>query len=75
VPVICTPSGTKDFAIDGRTALVAPAPIAAQLRRRLERLILDTPLRKSLAEAGSEKIREFTWSRLADRLLDTFSRT
>jgi len=75
VPVICTPSGTRDFAIDGRTALVAPAPIAAQLRRRLERLILDTPLRKSLAEAGSEKIREFTWSRLADRLLDTFSRT
>jgi glycosyltransferase involved in cell wall biosynthesis len=74
VPVICTPSGTRDFAIDGRTALVAPASVAAQLRRRLERLILDPTLRRELAAAGSEKIREFTWSRLADRLIDVFSR-
>lgn len=74
VPVICTPSGTRDFAIDGRTALVAPASVAAQIRRRLERLILDPALRRELAAAGSEKIREFTWTRLADRLIEIFSR-
>ena len=73
VPVVCTPSGSRDFAEDGQTALVAPFPLAGPVRRRLERLILDAPLRSRLAEAGAARIRDFTWSRLADRLLETFS--
>ncbi len=74
VPVVCTPSGSRDFAENGRTALVAPFPLAGAIRKRLERLIEDAPLRRRLAEAGLERIKEFTWSRLADRLLDEFSR-
>jgi len=74
VPVICTTSGTRDFAIDGHTALVAPGFTAPQIRRRIERLILDPALRRELAEAGYKKISEFTWSRLADHLIDVFSR-
>jgi glycosyltransferase involved in cell wall biosynthesis len=73
VPVVCTPSGSRDFAENGLTALVAPFPLAGLIRRRLERLILDAPLRRRLAEAGTARIRDFTWSRLADRLLETFS--
>jgi glycosyltransferase involved in cell wall biosynthesis len=73
VPVVCTLSGSRDFAEDGRTALVSPFPFARLIRRRIERLILDPALRFRLAEAGSERIADFTWSRLADRLLEAFA--
>ncbi len=73
VPVVCTPSGSRDFAENGRTALVAPFPLAGPVRKRIERLIEDAPLRRRLAEAGLERIRDFTWARLADRLLEEFS--
>jgi len=70
--VVCTPSGTADFAFDGRTALVAPLPLSFLLRRRIERLIRDPGLRLRLAEAGFRKIREFTWAALAQRLEGLF---
>jgi len=72
LPVVCTPSGALDFAEDGRTALVAPFPFPFLLRRRIARLIGDGELRRRLAEAGFARIREFTWPRLADRLLALF---
>jgi len=73
VPVVCTSSGSRDFAEDGRTALVSPLPFARPIRRRIECLIQDPALRRRLAEAGSERIADFTWSRLADRLLEAFA--
>lgn len=72
LPVVCTASGTRDFAFDGRTALVAPFPFPFLLRRRIARLMDDGSLRLRLAEAGLARIREFTWSRLAERLLALF---
>lgn len=72
LPVVCTPSGTRDFAHDGETALVAPHALAGLVGRRLRRLIEDPGLRTRLAEAGRLKILEFTWSRLAGRLLGIF---
>ena len=68
VPVVCTPSGTRDFAFPGRTALVVPFPSAYLLSRRIDRLIKDPELCHRLAQAGYEKIREFTWEALAVRL-------
>ena len=73
VPVVCTSSGSRDFAENGRTALVVPFPWVGSIRKRIQRLIEDQPLRRRLSEAGLARIREFTWSRLADRLLDEFS--
>ena len=72
LPVVCTPSGTEDFARDGETALVAPFSSSFLVGRRLRRLIDDPALRARLGEAGRRKILEFTWARLADRLLDIF---
>ncbi|MBN2198923.1 MAG: glycosyltransferase family 4 protein [Candidatus Aminicenantes bacterium] len=66
--VVCTPSGTEDFAFDGRTALVAPLPLPFLIRRRVERLIRDPDLRSRLAEAGWKTVRQFTWAALAERL-------
>jgi len=73
VPVVCTPSGTRDFAFDGRTALVTPLPMPFLLRRRIRRMIEDASLRDRLAEAGYRTIGEFTWSSLAEKLLALFS--
>ena len=65
LPVICTASGTRDFAIDGETALVVPASHPYFLRRAIMRLAQDPGLRARLAEAGMRKISEFTWETLA----------
>jgi glycosyltransferase involved in cell wall biosynthesis len=66
--VVCTPSGTRDFARDGRTALVAPLPLPFLLRRRVERLARHPDLRLRLAEAGCREIGRFTWASLAEKL-------
>jgi glycosyltransferase involved in cell wall biosynthesis len=72
LPVVCTPSGTRDFAFAGRTALVAPWPLPFLLARRLRNLARDPELRERLAEAGHRKILEFAWPALAGRLLGIF---
>jgi len=72
VPVVCTRSGTRDFAFHNLTALVAPLPLPFLLRRRLKKFVEDPVLRARLADAGYQKIREFTWSSLAERLLARF---
>jgi len=72
LPVVCTPSGTRDFAFNGRTALVVSRPWAFLLRRQVRKLLLDEALRRRLAGAGHEKIMEFTWDFLAARLEGIF---
>ena len=72
LPVVCTPSGTGDFAIPGRTALVVPCSHPYFLSRQIKRLILDEELRSRLARAGHDKIMEFTWEALAGRLEKIF---
>lgn len=73
VPVVCTPSGTGDFAENGKTALVAPFPAPFLLRRRIERLLRDGELRGRLAGAGFARIGAFTWDALAVRLENIFN--
>lgn len=73
VPVVCTASGTRDFAEDEVTALVAPCPLPVLLARRIERLVKNGPLRARLAQAGYEKISVFTWNALAERLESIFA--
>jgi glycosyltransferase involved in cell wall biosynthesis len=72
VPVVCTPSGTRDFAQDGVTALVAPRPWPVLLRRRVERLMDDPDLRTALAGRGYDRIQAYRWDSLAERLETIF---
>ena len=74
LPVVCTRSGTRDFAFHGRTALVVPLPLPILLRRQIRKLIENPALRERLAWTGHKKIQEFTWSVLADRLLTLFNK-
>jgi len=72
IPVVCTKSGTQDFAVHNETALIVPFPHPFLLRQQIKRLIEDEKLRLSLARAGYMKIHEFTWSSVADRLIKVF---
>jgi glycosyltransferase involved in cell wall biosynthesis len=73
LPVVCTRSGTEDFAIHEKTALVVPFAHPFFLRRQIRRLILEPGLRERLAASGHEKIKEFTWQALAARLEEIFA--
>jgi glycosyltransferase involved in cell wall biosynthesis len=66
--VACTRSGTEDFARDGETAFVSPAPWAWLLARAVTRLLRDPEARLALAERGRRRIAEFTWERTAERI-------
>jgi glycosyltransferase involved in cell wall biosynthesis len=69
LPVVCTKSGTEDFARPGETALVVPRT-SWHLQRAIRRMIEDHELRARLATAGLEAARRFTWERTADALID-----
>ncbi len=75
LPVVCTASGTRDFAVRGATALVVPFASPCLLSRQINRLIRDSELRDRLARAGYEKILGFTWKALAGRLEAVFRET
>lgn len=73
LPVVCTASGTCDFAIHGETALIIPFAHSFFLRRQIKKLIMGEELRDRLSQAGYEKIQEFTWAALAKKLEEIFA--
>jgi glycosyltransferase involved in cell wall biosynthesis len=70
--VVCTGSGTEDFAIDGVTASVARWRWSWALSRAIEPLLRDPERRRALAARGAAKIQEFSWERTADRIERAF---
>jgi glycosyltransferase involved in cell wall biosynthesis len=67
--VVCTRSGTGDFARDGETALVVPFRHPWFLARALGRALADPALRARLGAAGVEEARRHSWPALAAKLL------
>ncbi|MFQ5521941.1 MAG: glycosyltransferase family 4 protein, partial [Candidatus Methylomirabilia bacterium] len=56
--------GSRDYALDGQTALVAPRRDVAELAEKLERLVADPALRERIASAGVAFVRrKFDWER------------
>jgi L-malate glycosyltransferase len=61
--------GVRDYAHDGRTALLVPVGNVERMAEAVLRLVEDDGLRLRLAHAGSALIgQEFTWDRAVDRL-------
>jgi len=58
--------GSRDYAFDGRTALVAPPGDPAALAERVLALLADADRRAALAAAGREHAASLTWERAAD---------
>ena len=67
--VVCTPSGTEDFARDGENALVTRWRHPLLLRRPIARLLSDAALRERLGSAGPATAAQWTWQMLAAKLL------
>jgi glycosyltransferase involved in cell wall biosynthesis len=72
VPLVCTRSGTEDFATEGVTALVLPARAALCIERALRRLYRDRELGARLGAAARRRILEFTWDGLCGRMERAF---
>src|SRR2546425_8418397 len=66
--------GSRDYARDGETALVAPRRDVAALAAALERMLGDDELRRRLAAAGATYVRTtFDWDRAVARLERIFT--
>ncbi len=72
VPVVCSPSGTRDFATDGKTALVFLFRYPLLIAKKIRRLIEDRDLKEQITERGYRKIQQYTWSNLVDKLEKEF---
>ena len=68
--VVCTRSGTTDFARDGENALVVPLRHAFFVRRAVRRILHDPALRERLGRAGPAEAARWSWDLLARKLLD-----
>jgi glycosyltransferase involved in cell wall biosynthesis len=67
--VICTDSGTTDFARDGENALRVRWRHPLFFRRAIRRLLADDALRDRIAAAGPPTAARWTWEMLAAKLL------
>lgn len=69
-PVVCTDiGGVRDFAIDGKTALLVPAKEVKAMAHRLGELADSETLRAQLAQRAYDHVQQFTWDRTAARLV------
>ena len=71
--VVCTRSGTTDFARDGENALVAWRHRWA-IRSAAARVLEDAALRERLGAAGPAEAARWSWDVLAAKLLDQLER-
>ena len=67
--VVCTPSGTTDFARDGDNALMVRVRHAWFLSRALRRVLGDPELRARLSSRAPLGLERWSWDRLAEKLL------
>jgi glycosyltransferase involved in cell wall biosynthesis len=73
LPIVCTKSGTEDFAVDGESAIVVPVRASLWFARSLGRLARDRDLRERLGREASTRALEFTWDALCGRMERTFT--
>jgi len=67
--VVCTSSGTRDFARHGETAWVVPVRHPLWFRHAIGRVLADSERRERLGRAGRTEAERWTWDRLGSKLL------
>lgn len=72
--VVSSRGGAAEFVTDGENGLVVDPLDVAALADSLDVLLRDEALRLRLAEAGQERVREFSWSRIAEQYLKVYRR-
>ncbi len=66
--VVCTRSGTEDFAVDQVTASVVRWPWWWAIARAVAALLRDSEQRATLAARGRSRIQNYSWEHTADRV-------
>ncbi|MDI3471085.1 MAG: hypothetical protein OJF62_003148 [Pseudolabrys sp.] len=69
VPLICTPHGTKAFAVNNVTAIIMSKATTEAIVTAIERLREDHALRMTLSANGRQAVLPFAWERYTDALL------
>jgi glycosyltransferase involved in cell wall biosynthesis len=71
LPLVCTGSGTTDFALDGRTALVVRRN-SLSIGRALRKLYRDREAAMEMGREGAHVMLDFTWDRVCDTMRRQF---
>jgi glycosyltransferase involved in cell wall biosynthesis len=75
LPVVATPVGAaKSLIVDGETGLLVPPRDADALADAIARLLTDPALRVKVADAAFELVRDMTWTRTAQRTIESYTR-
>lgn len=72
LPLVCTKSGTGDFAIDGKNAIVIPDRRRALLRGAVKRIYDQPGLGEAMGRESAEIMKAFTWEKVCDRMQRDF---
>ena len=72
-PVMCSDTTSLPEVAAGAAVMCSPTDVDA-MAAALERIADDDPLRRRLVELGTKRLRDFTWERSADELMDAFER-
>ncbi|WP_110242035.1 glycosyltransferase family 4 protein [Nocardioides gilvus] len=71
VPVVAPAAGGPlDLVEDGRTGLLFPPGTGSGLRERVQSLVADPTLRRTLSAAGLASVRDRSWSVVVDQLIE-----
>jgi len=70
-PVICGTIGTRDFAIDRETVLIVKEKDVNSISTAIVELLRNKDLYNKLSVNGREKIKEFSWQKVADKIEKT----
>lgn len=73
VPVLTSNVSSLPEIATATAAMVKPLDVGA-MRRSLERMVSDESYRKSLAEKGKNRARQFTWDRVAKETLEVYKK-
>jgi len=74
LPLVCTKSGTEDFAIDGRNAIVIPRRSVSLLRKAMKRIFDEPGLGEAMGRESVEIMKAYTWEKVSDRMQRDFRR-
>lgn len=73
LPLVCTGSGTADFAVNRRTAIVVRGRNSASIGRALRRMYNNREAAAAMGREGALGILEFTWEKVCARMSQQFA--
>lgn len=72
-PVVASKVGGLAFSVqDGETGFLVPGGDPVALATRIQQLLTDEPLRRRLGERAARWARRYSWSAIADQILDVY---